>query len=84
MWRRDGKELYFITDDQTLMAVSVKPGPESIEISTPTRLFGVKDTILAVNRPTYAPALDGQRFLFLIPSQPDRAEGIHLIHNWKP
>ena len=84
MWRKDGNELYFMTEDHTVMAVNVKASQASIELSAPTRLFAVKDMVAAGYRPPYAPAPDGQRFLFLVPIENERPEGLHLIHNWKP
>src|SRR5262249_15416912 len=88
MWRRDGRELYFVTEDGTLMATSVTPGPSSLENGTPTRLLQAKNAFAYSGtnsaRPTYAPSADGQRFLVLIPVEDDTPQGIHLLHNWKP
>ncbi len=43
MWRQDGRELYFVTEDHTLMAVSVTPrSAGSLEFSSPSRLFQAK------------------------------------------
>ena len=85
MWRKDGRELYFVTDDHTFMTVSVTPGANSIEFSSPMRLFQMKNVSGANgSRSSYAPSADGQRFLVLVPVEDDRPQGIHLIHNWKP
>lgn len=85
MWRQDGRELYFVSTDRTLMAVS---SPTATEISSPVRLFQTKnvygDAAFGIGRPTYAPSADGQRFLILVPVEDDRPQGIHLIHNWRP
>ncbi len=85
MWRKDGRELYFVANNDTLMAASVTPGATSIEFSSPSPLFQTKNLtadVLADKR--YAPSVDGQRFLILVPVEGDRPQGIHLIHNWKP
>ena len=84
MWRQDGRELYFVTEDHTLMAVSVTPrSAGSLEFSSPSRLFQAEH-ITGGARPTYAPSVDGQRFLVLVPVEHDRPQGINLIHNWRP
>jgi len=41
VWRRDGKELYFISPDSTLMAATVNHGAR-IDVGTPTRLFPIR------------------------------------------
>ena len=87
MWQKDGRELYFVTEDHTLMAASVTSGAASIGFSSPARLFQSKDVSGGApdsNRPTYAPSADGQRFLVLVPVEDDRPQGIHLLTNWKP
>jgi len=86
MWRKDGREMYFVTEDHALMAVSVTAGPAAMEFSTPIRLFTEKDLsggLVSGGRMTYAPSPDGQRFLVLVPIQTDRPEGLHLLYNWK-
>jgi serine/threonine protein kinase len=85
MWRRDGRELYFVTPDQTLMAVSVASGTSN-EFSSPTRLFQTQHlkSGTVASRPSYGPSADGQRFLVMVPVENDRPRGIQLIHNWRP
>jgi Tol biopolymer transport system component len=62
-WRRDGRELYYIAPDQTLVAVSVELG-ETVEIGIPTPLFQASfDRVSLAFGSAYAPAPDGQRFL---------------------
>ena len=86
MWRKDGRELYFVTADHTLMAVSVISGGSSLEFLSPTRLFQTPDLNFGTvgSRPNYAPSADGKRFLVLVPVEDDRPRGIQLIQNWKP
>ncbi len=84
VWRQDGRELYFLSDDQTLMAVKVTPSAPAPGFSTPTRLFQRKDIVISGGREIYAPSRDGQRFLILVPVEDDRAKAIQLITNWKP
>ncbi len=63
-WRRDGREMYFISPDGTLMAVDVKLG-ERLEAGAPRALFRTNtpfQSALAVGM-NYDVARDGQRFL---------------------
>lgn len=83
MWRKDGKELYFVTDDRTLMAVRLAREQGALVPSLPVRLFQTSSIRLS---PTmqYAPSSDGQRFLINAVLEDERPQGIHIIHNWKP
>ena len=64
-WQRDGKELFYLALDGTLMALAVKPG-FAFEAGSPHALFNSgllltpSDTVMNL----YAVARDGQRFLF--------------------
>jgi Tol biopolymer transport system component len=87
MWQSDGRELFFITEDHALMAARITSSPNSLEFSTPIRLFAnqaISPNPQQIGRPTYASSPDGLRFLVLVPVQNDRPEGLHYIRNWKP
>jgi serine/threonine protein kinase len=64
-WRGDGREIYYLSPDQTLMAVTVGPGPS---FGRPNRLFQTP-VPAGVNsqRTHYVPSRDGQRFLISAP-----------------
>jgi serine/threonine protein kinase/Tol biopolymer transport system component len=64
-WRADGRELYYLSADQKLMAVPVGPGPS---FGSPKALF--QTTVRAgvsPQRTHYVPSRDGQRFLIAAP-----------------
>jgi serine/threonine protein kinase/Tol biopolymer transport system component len=64
-WRRDGKELYYLAADGSLVAVPVTTKP-AFEPGTPTRLFETKMSTLvntSFTRNQYVASADGQRFL---------------------
>ena len=67
-WSADGRELFFVSPELTMMAapVAVKPGEDqALEIGTPVALFPVRlagDAVAAVVKAQYAVAPDG-RFL---------------------
>ncbi len=64
-WRRDGRELFYLTPDGTLMAVAVKP-TDAFEFGAPQALFetSLQRTTVQIIMNHYAVARDGQRFLF--------------------
>ena len=62
-WRGDGRELYFIAPDHTLMAVSVDTAT-AFNAGAPEPLFRAPfDRTSLAFGPVYAPAPDGQRFV---------------------
>jgi eukaryotic-like serine/threonine-protein kinase len=85
-WSADGKELYFLAPDATLMAASVTAAGASFEAGTPVALFAtriVNGGTIATNRAQYAVARDG-RFLINQPVGDAAAAPITLILNWNP
>ncbi len=64
LWRRDGRELFYLTPDGTLTAVPVTLSA-TFEFDTPQALFGtgLRPTLPDVWFNQYAAARDGQRFL---------------------
>ena len=77
-WRGDGKELYFIAPDGTLMAVSVRVG-ETVELGSPLPLFKMDEF---GGNFDYDAAKDGQRFLVLVPSGERSQATITVTTNW--
>ncbi|MGH7680543.1 MAG: protein kinase domain-containing protein [Candidatus Eiseniibacteriota bacterium] len=61
-WRRDGKELYFLTPDGNMMAADITAGT-GIQSGTPRVLFRTGAPEPEVNGPCYAVSADGQQFL---------------------
>jgi hypothetical protein len=83
-WRDDGRELYYLARDHSLMAVSIEPvDQKALEISVPQKLFvtesGCQDPAAS---PTYVVASHGQRFLSIAA---DHAGGQPLtaVVNWR-
>jgi len=64
-WRRDGKELYFLGADRSIMAVSVSTSP-ALEIGKPRLLFHPAEEI-AVAPGTSSVSRDGERFVIAVP-----------------
>ena len=84
-WRRDGRELFYVSADQQLMAVPIKLGA-TVEAGTPQLLFPIPSfTGLALANPFYAPMGDGQRFLVNAPAGGEAATSppFTVVTNWQ-
>jgi Tol biopolymer transport system component len=85
-WRSDGRELYYIAPDSTLMAVPVTAAGAVIQPGTPlalfqTRIFGGGSVATFVG-PQYDVSSDGR---FLINTVLEEASSpITLLQNWNP
>ena len=82
-WRRDGKELYYVAPDASLMAVSITSTANSIDASTPTRLFKAPISMPSSTR-DYDVTADG-RFLINVTnpaSSNPPATPISIVLNW--
>jgi Tol biopolymer transport system component len=62
-WRRDGRELYYISRDLKLMAVDVDSAALSFDAGVPTPLFSLRFTDQLSARNNFMPTADGRRFL---------------------
>ena len=79
-WRNDGRELFYIAPDRTLMAVTVNVG-STFETSTPSPLFATQ--VSAYNAPNrYAVAPDGQRFLINCPAGEASKTPVTVVLSW--
>ncbi len=80
-WRADGKELYYLTPDNKLMAAVVVTQGATFNPGTPEALFQTHIQ-QSVQRQNYDVARDGR---FLIDTElQDTNEPIHLLLNWHP
>lgn len=82
-WRRDGRELFYVTPDKKLMAVAVTPGA-SFKAGAPVTLFATRipTTSLTDDRNNFVPAADGQRFLVNNLVEEGNTRPITLVLNW--
>jgi len=80
-WRRDGKELFYLSLDRKLMSVLVETDAATFECSRPETLFqtNVAGPFPIGQRFNYAVSPDGQRFLV---NTAVRENPIHVIFNW--
>ncbi len=64
-WRRDGKELYFLTPNRTIMAVSVTTSPK-VEFGKPRVLFSLSEAT-PINASQAGMSKDGERVVIAVP-----------------
>jgi serine/threonine-protein kinase len=79
-WRRDGRELFYLSPNGAVMSVAVSPGAVP-EFSTPTVLFHSPLTQPAHNLDQYDVSSDGQRFLFVVPQLESDVDPIKVLTN---
>jgi Tol biopolymer transport system component len=80
-WRRDGKELYYVSADDKLMAVPVQTGA-NFSAGTPVPLFDVGSFSRRVNRYGYDVSADGQKFLVIRPLEDASTRPLTVVQNW--
>jgi Tol biopolymer transport system component len=79
-WRSDGRQLYFLAPDSTLMAVDVRPG-KIFEWGDARPLFKTQLSI-SDQMEQYAPDPEGNRFLFVKPTEESLKAPFTVILNW--
>ena len=80
-WRGDGRELFFTTPTNHLMAVAVRAEGDRVDVSLPTDLFEIRG-LQEAGTDDYAPSADGQRFLVKTPVGSDRKTQLQIVTNW--
>src|SRR5438270_13911461 len=81
-WRKDGREIYFISRDGNLNAVTVQTKADNLAVGTPQPLFQTKIAQIERAGHQYDVTADGQRFL--INTRPEAAsEALTLYSNWQ-
>jgi Tol biopolymer transport system component len=84
VWARNGKELFFIAADQTMMAADVRERGDTLEVGVPTPLFKVQvtsGTSLESDNSWFDVTSDGR---FLIPTVVERGStaSLTVVVNW--
>ena len=82
MWRRDGKELFYLSPDEKLMAVDVNTASATFQAGIPQELFQAQLVPTSYWRNIYVPSPDGQRFLMITPASAAKPEPITVIVNF--
>ncbi len=77
-WRRDGRELFYLSADARVMSVAIKQDTATLEVGLPVALF--ETSSFRPGYDDYAPSGDGQRFLVKVPKE-KRSRQIHVLLN---
>ena len=82
-WRGDGKELYYMTPDGSLMAVTIESG-STLSFGKPVSLFVARIPFGGIgdDKNNYVPTRDGQRFLVNTLPDDARQQTMVLVLNW--
>jgi Tol biopolymer transport system component len=84
-WRGDGKELFFLSLDGSLMAVDVSLEETGLTVGIPRTLVSAR-TLQAVSQgpdySDYAVVSSGQRFLVKRPLEENDRPRIHVVFDW--
>jgi len=80
-WRGDGRELYFVTGEGSLMAVTVHPESSEFAFDAPQQLFSFR-VLPKMQWTLFDTRPDGQRFLMNLPLEWSNASEINVMTNW--
>jgi Tol biopolymer transport system component len=81
-WRRDGKELYFLSvGSGQLMAAEVNGRGAGFEVGQVRPLFTVNNIAANIESTQYAASGDGQRFVFITTGE-GGSQPLVLVQNW--
>jgi len=81
LWRTDGKEIFYVAPDNTMMAVDVESGEGFFRAGPPRRLFQTRLSSVSAFR-EYDVSADGQRFLMNDPEVDPNDVPITIVVNW--
>ena len=79
-WRGDGKEIFYLTSDGTIMAVPVESNEGSFRPGAPRALF--RTPMKPGRFRDYDVTRDGKRFLLNVPIATSEEEPIRIVVNW--
>jgi serine/threonine protein kinase len=81
VWRRDGKELFYLSADHTLMSVAIRTNKSGVfEAGRPKALFPTRLNVNLTGQP-YAVSADGHRILLLQPVETEPSP-LTVVLNW--
>jgi eukaryotic-like serine/threonine-protein kinase len=78
-WRRDGKELYYVSPDKRIMAVPITLSQGGLQPGIPHPLFAVSLPPFVLSTREYDVSADGERFLVNVPADDAITSPIALI-----
>ena len=81
-WRRDGKELFYVSEDKKIMAVEVKGEGATFERGAPKVLFDLRVRSFIDAQARFAVTADGQKFLVSNTIGETASAPIAVVLNW--
>ena len=81
-WQGDGKELYYFSTDNKMMAVDIKAKAGSLEVSHVRPLFDVP-SIVQLPVSDFDVTSDGRKFLINVPFESQNQTPLSLVVNWE-
>src|SRR5262249_34149024 len=81
-WRRDGKEIYYLSADLKLMAAPVRFGNGTLDIGPPKQLWERSLVANDTRTTKYQPSADGQKFLATVPAEGVGPPPVTIWMNW--
>jgi Tol biopolymer transport system component len=81
-WRRDGRELFFLSHGRSLMSVAVSGGAGAFGFGTPRNLFTLEGHSARGRRSPMAVAPDGNSFYFLVSPAGSGLNQVSLLTGW--
>jgi Tol biopolymer transport system component len=81
-WRRDGREIFYLSSDNRIMAVPLSLGAASLQAGSPVPLFPVRLQKVSPEDSIYEVSADGQRFLVNSVSGEEPARTLTLLTDW--
>jgi eukaryotic-like serine/threonine-protein kinase len=82
-WRRDGRELFYLSTDNRIMAVPVQLDRTAFRAGSPVPLFSVRLGQVSPEDSMYEVSADGQRFLVNSLSGEESPRTLTLISDWR-
>ena len=82
LWRGDGKEIFYRTDDGVIMAADVEAAGERFRAGAPRRLFQVRLPAEGGYRRKYDVTADGKKFLVIELAEGGAKPVVMLDSNW--
>ncbi|HKN60978.1 MAG TPA: protein kinase [Candidatus Acidoferrales bacterium] len=79
-WRADGKELFFLSQDNKMTSVEIKESPNGLETGTVRALF--QTHAIPIASWSYDVSEDGKRFLVISEDPQQKPAPVTLITNW--
>ena len=82
-WRRDGKELFYLSSDERLMSVAISLNTDSVQAGAAVPLFSLASLVQTLSGlvSPYDVSPDGKRFI-VVTGEQGRTFPINLVTNW--